>query len=272
MKKILKKVVLFFIIFLVSIFIFVKYWAGPRFVRERFSEAASSLWDGQITFEYVQFNFFDDQRFKGVTFLDNNGREWAFARTINAVLGNWPSPNYYLQDINIDKLTIQFLLDTDEEMFPLKSTFSATANKETNTALQTVNINTGSVSIIRHNGEKVYLGDMFLHAQRREDEFEFFSVINKTDKLDGVVFKGVVSKDVFELKNISGNFCDGKMDGTLEIQNLSSEKPNIAGEFRIEDIDMVMLAEKFNRPGTIKTGKATLDYSFNASDSIRAEP
>jgi len=264
MKKILKKLVFIFIIFLVSFVVYVKYWAGPEFTCKRFETAVSSFWEGQLTFEHVQFNFFGDQLFKGVVFLDNNGRKWAYADTINATLGNWPSRNYYLRDVYIDKLTVQFLLDTDKKTFPLKSAFSASTPKDPNAVLQTVNINSGSVSVIRINGEKVYLGQMFLLAQRREDEFEFLSAINKTDKLENIVFKGLLSKDNFSLNNISGIFCDGKMEGALEIKNHRSKTPDITGRFRIEEIDLAKLSGKFNRPGKIKTGKATLDYSFNA--------
>ncbi|MBW1822585.1 MAG: AsmA-like C-terminal domain-containing protein, partial [Deltaproteobacteria bacterium] len=102
-------------------------------------------------------------------------------------------------------------------------------------------------------------------AQKREDKFEFLLVINKTGKLEDVILKGNLSKDNFNLNNISGSVCDGNVEGALEIENLNSKIPDIAGWFRIEDVDLAMLAEKFDCPGKIKTGKATLDYSFNVN-------
>ena len=172
MKKILKKLVLIFIICLGSFFTYVKYWAGPRFIRERFCTAVSSFWDGQLRFESVRFNFFGNQYYKGVSFLDNKGRKWAYANTINATLGNWPGRDYYIQDIDIDKLIVQLLADTDKKTFPLKPAFSASNPKDPTAVLQSVNIYTGSVSVISNNGENIYLGDMFLLAKRRERIFE----------------------------------------------------------------------------------------------------
>jgi hypothetical protein len=266
MKKNITKIILILIISLGCSFLYVKFWAGPRFIREQFNSAVSSFWDGRITFEHVQFNFFDDLRFKGVTFLDNNGRKWAYVQTLNATLENWPGSNFYLRDINIDELTLQLHLDTDAETFPLKPAFSASDNKETNSVLQSVNINSGSVNVIRHNGVKINLGDMLLHAKRREDQFEFSSEIYKTDKLNGVTLIGVLSRNVFSLENISGSFCGGKIDGTLEIQNLNPDRPNITGVLHVKDVGLPKLMEKFNRPGKINTGKATFDYSFIAHE------
>ena len=266
MKKPLKKIVYIFVICLVSFFVYVKYWAGPKFVRNRFETAVSSFWNGELRFENVHLNFFSDQHFKGVSFLDSQGREWAYAHTINATLGNWPSRNYYLRDVNIDKLNIQFLMDTDKNTFPLKPAFPTRAKKDPNAVLQTININSGSVSVISINGQKIYLGDLFLLARRREDKFEFSSAINKTGTLDGFIFKGALSKDHFDLNNISGSFCDGIVEGILDIDNYKSKSPDITGQFRFEDIDLAKLAEKFNHPGKITTGKATLDYSFAANN------
>ncbi len=153
MKKILKKFAFIFIIFLVSFFAYVKYWAGPEFICKRFETAVSSFWDGQLRFESAQFNFFGDQHYKGVSFIDNKGRKWAYADTINATLGNWPSRNYYLRNVDIDKLTVEFLLDTDKKTFPLKPAFSGSVPKDPTAVLQSVNINTGSVSVFSINGE-----------------------------------------------------------------------------------------------------------------------
>ena len=119
MKKRLKKIACTLIICLVSFFAYVKYWAGPQYIRQRFGTAIASFWDGKLSFESVRFNFFGDQHYKGVSFLDKKGRKWAYADTINTTLGNWPSRNYYLQNVDIDKLTVQFLLDTDRKTFPL---------------------------------------------------------------------------------------------------------------------------------------------------------
>lgn len=264
MKKILKKLVFIFIICLVSFFIFVKYWAGPKYLCKRFGIAVSSFWDGQLRFESVRFSFFEDQHYKGVFFLDDKGREWAYADTIIATLGNWPSRDYYIRNINIDKLTIRLLADTDKKTFPLKPSFSASAPKDPTAVLQSVNINTGSVSIISSNGEKIYLGDIFLLAQRRKDIFEISTAINNTDTLDNLVFKGALGMDYFELNNISGSLCNAKTEGHLRIDNNKLESPDITGQFRLEKIDMPKLAELADRPGKITTGKATLEHFFTA--------
>ncbi len=264
MKKTLKITACTLIICLVSFFAYVKYWAGPKFIQKQFSKAVSSFWDGQLRFENVQFNFFDDQRYKGVTFLDNKGRQWARADTINATLGNWPSRNYYLRNIDIDKLTIQLLLDTDKTTFPLKPAFSASNPKDPNAVLQSVNINTGSVSVIRNNGEKIYIGDIFLLAKRQKGIFEISTAINNSGTLDDVVFKGTLSKDHFELNNISGSFCDGKTKGYLRIDKDKSNPPDIAGHIRLEKIDLAKLTKIAKYADKITTGKATLEYFYKA--------
>ncbi|MHC4530432.1 MAG: hypothetical protein ACYSXD_02565 [Planctomycetota bacterium] len=264
MKKILKKLVLIFIICLVSFFTYVKYWAGPSFIRKRFCTAVSSFWDGQLRFESVRFNFFGNQYYKGVSFLDNKGRKWAYDNTINATLGNWPGRDYYIRDIDIDKLIVQLLADTDKKTFPLKPAFPASAPKDLTAVLQSVNIYTGSVSVISNNGENIYLGDMFLLAKRQERIFEISTAINNSGTLDDVAFKGTLSKDHFELNNISGSVCDGKTKGYLRIDNGKSKPPDITGQFRLEEIDMAMLAELADHPGKITTGKATLEYFYTA--------
>ena len=66
--------------------------------------------------------------------------------------------------------------------------------------------------------------------------------------------------------NISGRLCEGKVEGTLHIDNFKSESPDITGQFRFEDMDLAKLVEDFNRPGKITTGKATLDYYFDANN------
>ncbi|MHC4123201.1 MAG: hypothetical protein ACYSSI_06475, partial [Planctomycetota bacterium] len=264
MKKKLKKIACTLIICLVSFFAYVKYWAGPQYIRQRFGTAVASFWDGQLSFESVRFNFFSDQHYKGVSFLDNKGRKWAYADTINATLGNWPSRNYYVRNIDIDKLTIQLLSDTDKMTFPLKPAFSASKPKDPTAVLQSVNINTGSVSVIGVNGEKIYLGDIFLLAKRREGIFEILTAINNSGTLDDVVFKGTLSKDHFELNNIAGSFCDGKTKGYLRIDNDKSNSPNIAGHVRLEEIDMAKFAEIANHADKITTGKATFEYFYKA--------
>ena len=264
MKKILKKLILILIICLVSFFVYVKYWAGPRYIRKRFGLAVSGFWDGQLHFENAKFNFFDDQHYKGVSFLDNKGRKWAYADTIKATLGNWPSRDYYIRNIDIDKLTIQLLADTDKKTFPLKPSFSASAPKDPTAVLRSVNISTGSVNVVSIKGEKIYLGDIFLLAQRRKDIFEISTAINNTGTLDNLVFKGTLSKDYFELNNISGSLCNAKTQGHLLINNGNSESSKIAGQFRLEKIDMAKLAELADRPGKITTGEATLEHLFTA--------
>ncbi len=264
MKKILKKLVFILFICLVCFFVYVKYWAGPRYIRKRFGLAVSGFWDGQLRFENAKFNFFDDQHYIGVSFLDNKGRKWAYADTINATLGNWPSKDYYIRNIDIDKLTIQLLADTDKKTFPLKPAFSGSVPKDPTAVLQSVNINSGSISLVSSNGEKIYLGDIFLLAQRRKDIFEISTAINNTGTLDNLVFKGDLGRDYFELNNISGSICDGKTKGHLRIDNDKLESPDITGQFKLEKIDMAKLAELADRPGKITTGKATLEHLFTA--------
>ncbi len=264
MKKIFKKLVLIILIGLVSFFVYVKYWAGPKYLRKQFGRAVSSFWDGQLRFENVRFNFFDDQLYIGVSFLDNNGRKWAYADTINATLGNWPGRDYYIRNINIDKLTIQLLADTDKKTFPLKPSFSGSAPKDPAAVLRSVNINAGSLSVINSDGEIIYLGDIFLLAQRRKDVFEISTAINNAGTLDNLVFKGILSKDSFELNNTSGSLCNAKTKGHILINNENSGSSKIAGQFRLEDLEMARLAEIAGRSGKITTGKATLEYFYTA--------
>ena len=264
MKKGLKKPVVVLLIFLFSFFIYVKYWAGPQYIRQRFGTAVASFWDGKLSFESVRFNFFGDQHYKGVSFLDKKGRKWAYADTINATLGNWPSRNYYLRNVDIDKLTVQFLLDTDKKTFPLKPAFFGSAPKDPTAVLQSVNINTGSVSVVTINEEKIYLGDISLLAKRQEGIFDISTVINNSGTLDNIVFKGTLSKDHFELNNISGSFCDGKTKGSLRIDSDKSKSSDITGDIRLEEIDMAKLAKIANHADKITTGKATLEYFYEA--------
>lgn len=264
MKKRLKIIACIIIIFLAGFFAYVKYWEGPKFIQKRFGKAVSSFWDGQLGFESIQFKFFDDQCLKGVTFLDNNGRQWAYADTINVALGNWPSRNYYLRDIDIDKLIIQLLSDTDKTTFPLKPAFSVSNPKDPNAVLQSVNINTGSVSLISINGQKIYLGDIFLLAKRQQGTFEISTGINDPGTLDNVVFKGTLSKDYLELNNRSGTFCNGKTKAYLRINNDKSKSSDITGNIRLEEVDMAKVSEIVGNPDRITTGTVTLEYFYSA--------
>lgn len=263
MKKVLKKVVLILFICLVSFFVYVKYWAGPKYLCKRFEIAVSSFWDGQLRFESVRFNFFDDQHYIGVSFLDHKGRKWAYADAIKATLGNWPSRDYYIRHISIDQLTIQLLADTDKKTFPIKPSFSGSEPKDPTASLQSVNISTGSVSVIRINGEKIYLGDIFLLAQRRQGLFEISTAINNTGTPDNLVFKGTLGKSYFELNNVSGSLCNANTQGHLRVDNDNSGS-QIAGQFKLENIDLAKLAEIAGRPGKITTGQATIEHSFTA--------
>ena len=236
----------------------------PWTAKRRFGTAVASFWDGKLVFESARFNFFGDQHYKGVSFLDNKGRKWAYADTINATLGNWPSRNYYLRNVNIDKLTVQFLLDTDKETFPLKPAFFGSAPKDPTAVLQSVNINTGPVSVIRINGKKVYLGDIVFLAKRQEGIFKISTIINNAEMLDDIVFKGTLSKDYFELNNISGSFCNGKTKGSLRIDSDKSKSSYITGDIKLEEIDMAKLAIMANHADKITTGKARLEYFYEA--------
>ena len=225
MKKRLKKIACTLIICLVSFFAYVKYWAGPQYIRQRFGTAVASFWDGKLSFESARFSFFGDQHYKGVSFLDKKGRKWAYADTINATLGNWPSRNYYLQNVDIDKLTVQFLLDTDKKTFPLKPAFSGSAPKDPTAVLQSININTGSLSVVSINGEKIYLGDMFFGAKRREDKFEFSSSVNKSGKQNDLLVKGIVNTSNSEVDiSIKMDRDIGKNEAALLISLLEIKK------------------------------------------------
>ena len=225
MKRKLKKIACTLIICLVSFLAYVKYWAGPQYIRQRFGTAVASFWDGKLSFESARFSFFGDQHYKGVSFLDKKGRKWAYADTINATLGNWPSRNYYLQNVDIDKLTVQFLLDTDRKTFPLKPAFSGSAPKDPTAVLQTVDINTGSVSVVSINGEKIYLGDMFFGAKRREDKFEFSSSVNKSGKQNDLLVKGIVNTSNSEVDiSVKMDRDIGKNEAALLISLLEIKK------------------------------------------------
>jgi hypothetical protein len=258
MKKILKKIVFILLICIVSFFVFVKYWAGPQYIRQRFGKAVSTFWDGQLRFEGAQFNFFGDQHYKGVSFIDNKGRKWAYADTINATLGNWPSRNYYLRNVDIDKLTVEFLLDTDKKTFPLKPAFSGSAPKDPTAVLQSVNINTGSVSVIAINGEKIYLGDMFLLAKRREGKFEFSSSVNKSGEQNDLLVKGIVNTSNSEVDiSVKIDRVIGKNEAALLISVLDLKK-NIEASGKL--LAVLSIRGKINEPSNISVnGDANLE-------------
>ena len=249
MKKRLKKIACAFIICLVSFFAYVKYWAGPQYIRQRFGTAVASFWDGKLSFESARFGFFGDQHYKGVSFLDKKGRKWAYADTINATLGNWPSRNYYLRNVDIDKLTVQFLLDTDKKTFPLKPAFSGSAPKDPTAVLQTVDINTGSVSVVSINGEKSYLGDMFFRAKRREDKFEFSSSVNKSGKQNDLLVKGIVKTSNSEVDiSIKMDRDIGKNEMALLISMLEIKKDVEASGKLLADLS---IKGRINEPSNI---------------------
>ncbi|MCK5640507.1 MAG: AsmA-like C-terminal domain-containing protein, partial [Gammaproteobacteria bacterium] len=64
--------------------------------------------------------------------------------------------------------------------------------------------------------------------------------------------------------NTSGSLWDAKTEGHLLFKNDNSTSSTIDGQFRLEDMEMAKLAETFNRPGKITTGKATLEYFYTA--------
>ena len=197
-SKILTATACVLILCLVILFVFVKYWVGPEYARIRFERAVSSFWDGQLRFEGVRFNLFGQACFDGVSFLDNESREWAYAATISATIGNWPSLTIYLSAVKIDKLAVKLHAYTKKAAFPLKAPSRRSAKKHYG-LLRTVTVNEGSLEAIDLNRGRIQLGRLTVLANRTGDHFEISSSVAKSDKLKGIVAKGTLDTNTSEV-------------------------------------------------------------------------
>ncbi|MHC4438631.1 MAG: hypothetical protein ACYS3S_14810, partial [Planctomycetota bacterium] len=191
-NRILKATACVLILCLVSLFIFVKYWAGPEYARIRFERAVSSFWDGQLRFEGVRFKLSGQACFDGVAFLDNESREWAYAATINATLGNWPSRAIYLRAVEIDKLAVKLHAYIKKEVFPLKAPSLRSTKKKHFNVLRTITIDNGSLEAIDLNRGRIHLGRLTVMANRTGDHFEISSSVAKSNNLNSIDAKGTL--------------------------------------------------------------------------------
>ena len=115
--------------------------------------------------------------FDGVAFLDNESREWAYAATINATLGNWPSRAVYLRAVEIDKLAVKLHAYTKKAAFPLKAPSRRSAKKKRYGVLRSITVNEGSLEAIDLNRGRIYLGRLKVLANRTGDHFEISSSV-----------------------------------------------------------------------------------------------
>ena len=191
-KKILKVTACVLIFCFLGLFVFVKYWAGPKFARTRFERVVSTFWDGPLRIEEVQFSVFGQAYFKGVAFLDNESREWAYAATISATVGNWPSRSVYLSAVEIDNLAVKLHTYVNKEAFPLKVPSRKSAKRKSHGHLLTLIVNGGFVEAIDLNRGRIGLGHLTVSANRKADHFEIVSSLAKSDTLKDIVAKGTL--------------------------------------------------------------------------------
>lgn len=179
---------------LVSLFVLVKYWAGPEYARIRFERAVSRFWDGRLRFEDVRISLLGQAYFEGVSFLDNESREWAYATTISATLGNWPSRAVYLRAVEVDNLAVKLHTYVRKETFPLKAPpgRSGKKKKKPHGVLRAVIVNDGSLETIDLDRGRIHFGRLTVLANRMGDRFEISSSVAGSDKSKDIVVKGTL--------------------------------------------------------------------------------
>ncbi|MHC4370714.1 MAG: hypothetical protein ACYSW8_24150, partial [Planctomycetota bacterium] len=202
-KRILKAMGCLLILCLLGLLVFVKYRAGPEYARMRLERAMSRFWDGQVRLEDVRFTLSGRTYFKGVSLLDSESREWAYATTIITTLGNWPSRRPYLRAVEIDNLAVKLHPYTRKAAFPLKapSRRSTKKKKKHRGVLQTLTVKDGSVEAIDLNRGRINFGRLSVSANRKADRFEIESSIAKDGRLNDIVAKGM-----FDTTNSQVNF------------------------------------------------------------------
>jgi hypothetical protein len=78
-----------------------KYWVAPAIIRWQVGEALADYWDGSVRIDRVEFGYTGPVVLRGVEILDRDGRVWASAGEVRAILRDWPGFRPVLTDIEI---------------------------------------------------------------------------------------------------------------------------------------------------------------------------
>lgn len=249
LKSILKTAACFLMLCLVSLFVYVKYWAVPDYVRTQFESIVSRYWDGQFRCEGVRFSFSGQVCLEGVSFLDNESREWAYVGKIVATLGNWPSRTLYVRDVEIDDLGIKFHAYARKETFPLKASPRGSSKKKHEGVLRRVTVNDSSVEMIHLNRGRVPIGRLSVLANRIGEKYEILSSLARSDEPNDIVAKGTVDTTSSEVD--FSLTVDRDLDGEELALLLSLLKPSmpceLAGRLTVD----VGIKGKLSDPGNI---------------------
>jgi hypothetical protein len=192
-SRILKATFCVIVLCLVSLFVLIKYWAGPEYARVRFERAVSRFWDGRLRFEDVRISLLGQAYFEGVSFIDKESREWAYATTITATLGNWPGRGVYLRALEVDNLAVKLHTYINKDAFPLKTPSRKSAKKKRRGLLRKVIVNDGSLEAIDLDRGRIHFGRLTVLAKRVGGRFEISSSVTGSDELKDIVAEGTLN-------------------------------------------------------------------------------
>jgi len=151
----------------------VKFQVGPAIVHKKLSRGISDFWDGSVKVYDVDFNYSNTIHVAKVVLYDKEEREWLSAEGVNFTLGNWPSFQPVLTEVEIEEMNIQAHFVGGNVKIPLRHASMESAGLRGNGfGLEKLKIKNASVALARDRELKLFFDNLVLLAVKRAGAYD----------------------------------------------------------------------------------------------------
>ena len=180
-----------------------KYVWGPDLIRRQTNDALKDHWDGPLSIDRVEFNFFGDHRLLGVRLSSRDGNTNCQAQSVRVLMEHWPSPGFKVVGLAVDKLSIDARRTAEGYSLPFRS---PPPSPNPRADMRTIQFN------------DVSLG-MFEHATLKELAGNFNVALDLTGKATGVKVTDLKAEEM-EPMTVSGK-VSRTPDGGISLRDFS---------------------------------------------------
>jgi len=230
------------VIFLMLVIVIIaKVWLVPGVIRYKVERRLSEFCEGPVEVESIEANYSGKLFLKGIKFYDKTERNWLFAEKVKAALGNWPSLNPAITEIEIDGLNVQLLVADGKFNLPLMRPSRQSAGSDRKFDIQKITIKEASISVSNEQNAAIKYDNIQLSATKRES---FYDIL--LERLSSQASELFVAK------------------GTINSRTLRTDL-SVQMKHTINKAEMAELLAILNIPNLLIAGKMSADLTITGS-------
>jgi len=233
LKKLLKRlflgIITLILLLLISLAV-IKFKVGPNVIRQKLLSYISNIWAGQVNIEGVKFSLFKPLYVKRVSLLDLEGREWAYAESVEFTLENWPSLKMKLEQTSAVSLTLMLHIEEQGAGTLFKIASEETDGVKNITNVPSFVVQDISINLVDGKRSEPVLSSISFSSQQNDDLYEISVVTKHPDKAERFEAYGTINLETMQIDASLDISHQLKIDESIALISLLSDSDDYSGE------------------------------------------